>query len=393
MANFILDFIDYCKETEIPGLFSLWCGISTLSCALSRRVWLDMGHYQVYPNLYIILVAGSGRCRKSTAIDQAANLLEEMEPKPNLISQKITNEALIEAIKITETNDHDHFLRETAEGFVIADELSVFLNAKSYEAGLASTLIQFFDCKKVFKYHTKGRGIEKLTNICLGMLSASTVDWIRSAIPFDAIGGGLTSRMIFVYVEDPPPPVAITRMSKEKLLIRERMLKDLRRVQSIEGPFVLSPEAEALYISHYNKFANESPFFHDMALSGYASRRFFHALKIAIIMSVSDSSSKPGIISPQHFETAVSVLHQTEQKLPQVMAMIVANEKGAMKDIVYRYIHTRRKVRRSDLMLTFSHRIDARELDLICDTLIQSGLIEKVLDGSTMFYELVRGQG
>ena len=130
------DFVLLCKGTEIPDIFALWCGIAGISCVLGRRLWIDMGTYTIYPNLYVVLVAGSGRCRKSTVVNMIEKLIFQLDPRPNLISQKITPEALIDALKVTEVTEKKIFVRQTSEGFVIIDELSTFLNRKTYELSL-----------------------------------------------------------------------------------------------------------------------------------------------------------------------------------------------------------------------------------------------------------------
>ena len=211
--NFLRDFANLAKGTEIPPLFALWSGISGVSAILGRRVWMDMGVFTVYPNLFVVLVAGSGQFRKTTSIRLIEKLIRQVDPHPNFISQKITPEALIDAVKIQRTGDDSNLGKEISEGYVLAEELGIFINKKSYEAGMASILIPLYDCADVFEYRTKGRGVEEIRNACFSLLGASTVDWIRDAIPREAVGGGLTSRMIFVFTETPPEPVAIPSLS------------------------------------------------------------------------------------------------------------------------------------------------------------------------------------
>jgi hypothetical protein len=115
-GNFLKDFVNFCSGTEIPSIFAMWCGISGISAALGRRCYIDMGTYSVYPNFYILLVAGSGRNRKSTSIKQIEKVIKQLQPIPNLISQSITPQGLIDAIKVTEVNDSKHLLRETCTG-------------------------------------------------------------------------------------------------------------------------------------------------------------------------------------------------------------------------------------------------------------------------------------
>ena len=372
--NFLIDYTHLNEGTEIPDVFALWCGLSSLSACLGRSVFLDMGTYTIYPNLFIVLVAGSGRCRKSTAINVSEGLLSEMTNPPKMLSQRITPEALIDAIRGKGS--------EPSEGFVLVDELSNFLCKKTYEAGLGSLLISFYDCKRRFEYRTKGRGLEKLTNCCLGLIGASTVDWIRNAIPVDAIGGGLTSRIIFVYVDTPPPLVARTSFSPAKEVLAQGLVKFLDWVRTLGGPIVLTKEAWELHDQEYYEFSTKTPFYSIPSLKGYASRRQVHWLKTAILFAVAERSQDGNgrvRIRPEHLIRARALLVMTEQHLPKVMSLIGASDLGVVLEDVYSTIQSQRGgVEKRALAGIFLHRLSSRELESIISTLVSSGRVKRV---------------
>ena len=383
--NFLVAYASLNKGTEIPEAFAVWSGIAGVSCVLGRKCWLDMGTYVIYPNFYTILVAGSGRCRKSTAIGVIERILYALEPKPNLIAQRITPEALIEAMQ-TQIVDGS-VVRAKCEGFVLVDELANFLNNKTYE-GLASLLISLFDCKESFTYRTKSRGEESIKNSCLGLLGASTIDWIRNAIPEDAIGGGLTSRMNFVYVAEPPPPVAVTFFGEEKRKTLEWLIKALGRMSMIEGAFQLDESGLEFYKKEYERFYNTSTMYDNRFLSGYASRRHVHMLKLGIILSATQSNKR--VITAEHLQGACYLLEANEKNLPMLLNLIASTEKGSTSEDVSRFISRKKRVSRGELMRQFSHRIDAAELSAVLDTLITSQRIQVSTDGhGKMVYEAI----
>ncbi len=382
--NFLLDFVKLCADTEIPDIFALWCAISSVSCVLGRNSWIDMGTYTIYPNLYIVLVAGSGRCRKSTSIGMAKRLLRQLEPAPNIIAQKITPEALIEALQLT-TCEEDKILKPSCEGYVVADELSTFLNRKTYDSGLNSLLIQLYDCEEYFEYRTRGRGSEKLYNTCLGLLGASTIDWIRTAIPRDAIGGGLTSRIIFVYMEDPPPPVAITSFSKEKQKLLETLIRSLHKFQLLNGAFNLSKQSWNLYQQMYDGFYRDSELYDNPTLAGYASRRHVFMLKLSMILSASEGLTNQ-IIEERHLRGAEDILKRSEVFMPRVLGLITMSERGAQIDTVGRYLEKKQQLSRQELLRSFIHQMDVRDLDIIIESLVHSGRIQVRSSGKGLFY-------
>ncbi len=377
--NFIADFVQLNKGTEIPEMFALWCGLAGISAALSRRAFLDMGSYKVYPNTFIVLVAQSGRYRKSTAIKMIERLLRQMQPPPNIIAQKMTPEALIDAVRVTETSDGKNFLKQTCEGVAVADELATFLNKASYEQGLASLLIQLYDCVEVFEYHTKGRGKEKLTDTCLSILAGSTVDWIRSGIPEEAVGGGLTSRMMFVHVEHPGEPQAITDFTDTQKFLVTQCIQTLQHMSTLNGIFTMTAGARKYFIDEYNKFYRGSDFYDSKTLGGYASRRHIHLLKLAMLFSVSESDAM--VLSQNHLEGSMALILDTEAHLKNVMNLITSSDTGATATMVLQLIKRQKIITRSRLLATLSHRINSRELSDIIDTLYHSRRIE--IRGST----------
>lgn len=386
MESFLRTFAKLTSNTEIPGLFAVWSGLAGLSCIMGRRCWIDMGVYTIFPNLFICLVASSGKCRKSTIINIVEGLLYQLEPKPNLISQKITPEALIEALKVVQTNDEHQFLKESCVGFVIADEFNTFLNKRTYETGLGTLLIPLFDCKSHFTYHTRGRGKEVLTDSCLGLLSGTTIDKLKEAIPTEAVGQGLTSRFIFVYCADVAAPVARTRRTKEQCQTEEELIKFLQKAMLLEGEITLTDKAWNFYVKNYNDFREKNPLYNMKTLEGYASRRHVHLLKIAFLFAVSRRLQI--VIKEEDIESANELLTLSEKSMPMLLNIITASKTGMLLQEVYEFIRKSKGMSRTELLALMSHKISNKELVEIYETLVHSGRIKVAVKGNDLFFTL-----
>lgn len=384
--NFLEGFLQLHQGTEVPDSFALWCGVASVSAAMGRNSWLKAGPFTVYPNLFIVLVAGSGKCRKSTAINAAEDILRLMSPGPNLIAQKLSPEALIQAVRRVETKDMTRLLAEESTGFVVADELATFLNKKTYEAGLASLLISLYDCKTNFTYRTISRGVEEINNACLGMLAGSTVDWIRSGVPEEAVGGGLTSRILFIYVDTPAPPVPFPAWTEEHARLKDRLVRQLQAISTIKGDFTLSPGALSLYTSEYANFRERTgvKFWNDKTLEGYASRRHMQQLKLAMVLSACESTDR--IIKDKHVAAATQMLQDNERFLQLVLSLITSSSHGTEVSTVLNYIRRHRRATRTELIRAFSTRLNARTLNEIIDTLVQSEQIVLAATASGTYY-------
>lgn len=376
---FIPGFLELCTGTEIPPLFAGWSAVAGISCALGRRCWVSMGTFTVYPNMYIVLVGGSGLVRKSTSIDMVARILTSLEPQPNLIAQKITPEALIDALASVEEKNGKRLLAANSTGFVLVDELATFLNKNSYEAGLASLLIPFFDCKDTFDYHTKGGGRTHITNCCLGLLGASTVDWLTNAIPESAIGGGLTSRVVFVYQQTAADPVAIPEWGDAKKLLQGTLAKTLQRITMLSGEFTLSPDATELFKTEYYRFKTSGEglaLFNDKNISGYASRRHVHQLKVGMIISASEGAER--VITVQHLLQAMAMIKDTEQHLPALYALMTSTDQGILLSTMLSIIKRNGSIDKSILLRELGHKVGVLEADAIMQTLIAQNRIQMI---------------
>ena len=106
--DFIDLYLDYTKGQESPRDFHFWTAVSLISGAVGRKIWLPRGHDMLYPNHYVILVAGSAMSRKSSAINIGVGLLRRATQNKidsglthgisTILSGKMTPEALCRAI-------------------------------------------------------------------------------------------------------------------------------------------------------------------------------------------------------------------------------------------------------------------------------------------------------
>ena len=83
-------YMEYTDNTEPPYLYRMWVGLSTLAAAMERKCCVEMGFLRFYPNMYVVLVGPSGRCRKGVAMTPGLLLLEELGLDNRIIADSIT---------------------------------------------------------------------------------------------------------------------------------------------------------------------------------------------------------------------------------------------------------------------------------------------------------------
>lgn len=371
--NFLRAFTSLLERTEIPPRFALWCGISGLLSALGRRIWVPQGIYNIYPNYFIILVAASGQ-KKSTSIRAVGRLLKDLEAPPLLVSQKLSKEQLISD------------LSASRGGIIVADELATLINQKDYDLGLGPVLTTLWDCED-FEYKTLKRGTERVENGYLSLLGGSTPELLKNALPKDAIGGGFTSRTIFVYEDKIPPPVPWLEFDERTTQLEAQLLEYLNKLCIFEGEVHITREAREYFEDTYKVRYYDSPFRKDPNLKGYENRRHAHLFKVAMALMMAEN---PGMtLTRQHIVGANILLEEAETKMPLVMELITATDVGAMANTIWQYVVSCGEVDRSDLVKQFSHKLDAIEVGKVINTLVVARRIEIDLRGRKIIYKAV----
>ena len=377
--NFIRTFLSLRENTEVPGHFCFWSAVSGLASCLGRSAWLDMSNrWTLYPNFFIVLVAGSGRLHKSTAIDWMEDLLHEVSPPLNIISQKLSPEKLITAL-------HPSKSKDLTEGVIVVDELSIFLNRNSYIQGLGTLLIPLMDCKKHYSYDTHIRGKEKLNNCCLNVLSATTPHSLHDDQPTNLLGSGLSSRMIFAHVSKPEPPVGLPPKDDKWGEKNEQLLEHLNKVRLLQGQFKVPDEVFEKYDEDHKTWCNENEeWFNDPFRTGYASRRSQHILRLAMVFAVSEDPKLE--ISLDHYEGAKLSIEESERNMNKIVRYVTGTEEGRFYEAIKAYIRAKGRISKTNLTKAFAHQMKRREMNEHLDTLIEAGEVVARPDGGRIFY-------
>ena len=311
LKDWIDSYLDFVDNSEPPQMFKLWCAISVIASALERKCYLSWGTLTFYPNMYVVLVAPSGKARKGTAMGPALKMLEEINVK--LAAEAITREALIQTLaeSADSTPCDDGTLDNHCSLTVWSPELTVFLGHQNFQ--LMSDLTDWYDCRSSWTYRTKNQGTDIIKGVWVNLLGATTPDLIRSALPMDAIGGGLTSRMIFVYEPRRGKIVPTPFLSNDDKALRVQLMNDLADIRMMKGLFKVTKEFVELWIDWYTA-QEDNPPFKDNRFDGYIERRPNHVMKLAMICSAARTDSM--VISDQDLNRAIMILTETEKKMP-----------------------------------------------------------------------------
>jgi len=373
LDDWLTGYADYTSETESPSLFHFWVAVSVIASTLERKCWINRGHYTLYPNLYVILVGASARVRKSTAIGIGARMLQEtFGDSVPIISQKITLEAFTSQMAASFKE------RGVSATVIVSDEFGVFLGQGPDSAKLMGLLTKLYDCPEVFDYHTIARGKELGHKACCNMLAGTTPVWLRDSMPAHAVGGGFTSRIIFVYQDKPEQLVPFPELSAETMKLKQKLIEDLRVIEQMKGQFVLTKDAREWYTDWYTKVfrPEETPHY---ALDGYFGRKHDTLLKVAMCLSASKSGSME--VGEVELRMALKAMNKNELYLPDTLKLIQMTETGEENEKVFRIIRRKKEICYTDLSRQISYCISTKRLDEIINDLIAGERIEEIVKG------------
>jgi hypothetical protein len=201
-----------------PASFHEAMGLWLLAAVSTRRVKLSVGGEDIYPNLYVLIVAKTSLYRKTTAMKQVRRLMEAAGMDALRLPEDATPEALFDELSGIKPSNYDN-LTDTqkaewlkgravcAQRAFIKDEASsVFADLrKEYKAGLAELLLQGYDGDggRIQKL-LRGRGLITLKDVCLSFLGATTPVMMARYMTNEEVENGFMARFAIVTPEGPP---------------------------------------------------------------------------------------------------------------------------------------------------------------------------------------------
>ena len=378
--SWIDSYIEYTSDQESPTSFHQWVGMSIISSVLQRHVWIPRVKYTIYPNIYVILIAGSAKCRKSVSIRIGMDILKSIKNAPTIFAQKITTEALIQALEESKTKE------DACYGLIVASELSVFLGTDAIRSGIIPALTDLYDSPSKWQYHTRSRGREELTNVTLSMLAASTKDWLKTSIPSSSVGGGFTSRIVFVVENLPSKLVLFPSEHMDNTMLRDGLISDLEQMCKLTGSVQFTKDAKAAALDWYEKEACEV---HDEKVDGYFGRKHDTMFKLATVLSVAEKNDL--LIEEKHIVRALKLLAHNEKYLNTIMESVTSSVIGGDTEKVLTIIKKFRDISHSDLLRKCWRYASAAELSEMIKTLIESHEIKMYTDDKNTRWYKVKG--
>jgi hypothetical protein len=270
---------------------------------------------------------------------------------------------------------------------IISKEFESFLGQKKENTRMLTALTDLFDCPDDWSSRTKHSGSNKIINPWVNLLAATTPDSLANSLPASAVGGGLTSRIMFIWADKKKKSVAIPAMTEEELKIKEMLEKDLYRISRLSGNYTMTADCMKKWIAWYDRFDEDESgdrICPDKSFSGWYSRKPTYIIKISILRAAAESSKL--VIEWRHIEEAISAIREVEYSMGNAFKAIGKSEISGEVDNVLQIIRNAGKISEKELMTKIWRDIDATKFTNVSDTLIKTGKVVRTYkgpDGST----------
>jgi len=336
-------YVQYAGFSEAPRRMHYWSGVSAIAGALRRHVWFDMGYFRWFPNFYIILVAPPGVVSKSTTASIAMTLLRKV-PDITFGPEAVTWQALLERFEQSTQSFLIGATYYTQSAMTIESaEFGNLIDPSNREQ--IDFLVNLWDSKVgSFQKVTKGSGINNVENPYINLIACTTPAWIAGNFPEYVIGGGFTSRCLFVYADQKEKFIAYParHMPKEMGEVQHALVQDLERMSAkLVGPYIISPEAvewgEKWYAEHWSgKMPDELD---DDRFGGYLARKQTHVHKTA--MCIAASRHDDMVLYRQDLEDAYAAVTELEKDMVKVFARIGRTQTSVQAERFIRFVQKR----------------------------------------------------
>jgi hypothetical protein len=323
--DFISAYFSYIGETEAPMTFHRWACITILGAWIGRDYCFRLGHFNIKPNIYCMLM-GSAGSRKSTAIKIAARVLGKTGYSA-IAADRTTKEKFLldlsgapdividskgKAVETVSLEDNIFGSAETdhiPEMLIAADEFNTFVGNGNIE--FLSMLGVLWDHEGTFKNKVKNSKSVEVENPFVSIIAGNTPTGFSLAFPAESIGQGIFSRIILVHGESTGKRItfpAIPTVQDTKQITD--ILHAIKSITTREA--VITSAAQKLLDAIYQ---SKTPIA-DVRFESYMNRRFSHLLKLCLVVSAAAMRS---VVEECDVVYANTILTHTEHGMSKAL--------------------------------------------------------------------------
>ena len=380
--SWIDEFVEATGYLNSPRIYRKWAALYAVSSALQRKTHLMAMGRELYPNLFVMLVGPPG-LGKSMAMEPVKDLLSSL-PNVVLSPARLSPEKFIQLVsrssKILPQPDDPYFSQSAYA--VLVSEIASFIRPQDDQ--IVTTLTDFFDCAKLWRYATLSRDEDRIENLYLTLLGGITPKTLADNFGAKAIGAGFTARVNFVYSDEYSPPNIFGTVSVPDL---SSFQLDLAAIHKMHGTFHFSREAAQRLQALVTAGIPPTPT--DPKFEEILTRRWVHLTKLAMLYSAAESSNLK--IELTHLDAALETFLEYEACMAQSFAYMGASPVAqAIREIISfiknEYALTGRPVTEAAVKKILLKDVQPQYVNSVLSELLQSGQLLVLTQGTMRTY-------
>lgn len=343
----------------------------------------------VSANLFTVLVAEPGRCKKGTAINIGRALTKDI-PEVRTMSDSLTKEAIYKTMQ-TELQTVGTSPADMEAGVlplqhcsitIFAEEATVLIKEREFVDSLNALYNTLDDL--AFRHTTKHSGEDVVMNPFLNLLGGTTPQKLSETLREDILEGGFSSRAFLVFSDTPRPRVPASRLSlsDRQLEARERLIKRLQRIAQLYGACKMPQDVLDYHDAWYLKDGEKRP---SLRMSGFSDRKFTHTLKLAILHSVSLHDNL--VLTIEDVDFGIKLVELVEPLQEYCLRGVGRNVLNVHAEQLLEKIRKAKKVKMAQLVADTYFNVNERELAEILSTLAKMGHLRQFSDGGVLYVE------
>ena len=389
LKDWLKAYVDYASVTEAPKIMHFFSGVSAIGGALRRKVWIDMRRFTWTPNFFIIFVAPPGIVSKSTTADVAMDLLKQV-PSIKFGPDVVTWPALVSAFAAAgESFQYGEEWVPMSPLTLVASELGNLLNPQDRD--MVNLFINLWDGRKSLEKVTKASGNDTVEAPWVNLLGCTTPHWIADNMPSATVGGGFTSRCIFVYSDKKEKFVAYVdeAVSSTDSDQRAALIHDLEHISTnLVGPYTISAEARDWGREWYEALWTSRPTsLEDERLDGYIARKQTHIHKLAIVIAAAQRDELR--IEKDDLILANAMVGSVEDDLSKIFSRIGRTEDSLQSERFVQFIQRKGSCTYEEAyQYIYAYFPNYKDFAGIVEGAVRSGLISMLMGpkGFTLKY-------
>ena len=367
--DWLLEYLHYSSGHEVSELYHKWVGLGLVASVLKQHVYIDMGTYKLYPNMFMIIV-DSASAGKSHAIERfgldllvRADEKDASDNKLAIYNQRITAAAMIKSMSELYKDKKENCVT------VVAEELGFFTDMSGDNMNISNVLIKTYD-NGLLSSETIARNLDYTPNAQLNIIGGTTPGSLKDSVTKKFIEAGALSRMIFIHSEEISEPMPFPNPPKDNKARREGLADELNQFKELRGKFKWTSESIDYYEKWYRKTWHDFEERKDKLL---VKRMANKMLKIAMILSVSRKHNL--ILELNDIIDAIKIRNEVLDNYLYISSKLTTSEFGEKVQSFLNIIKVNKKMKHSNLLRKVHHYFGLNEFTNAIMTLEEADLI------------------